>query len=158
MAKRKSPPNDADQTTENKYEVGAPYDMEKAISAAYLRSTGSNQIDTAESVGISERQLRNWEHSKWWADAMYEAHKRWLGGIFGLAKRGLLSALNDRDEYAATSRWIAERLVPELAPPRQRHAVGGDKDAPAVKVSQGLSEDTINDIRKKVLGVGDNDE
>lgn len=161
MAKRKSPRRvrqPTDRHADRSGGVDAPKNWEIAVSCAYLRSIGASQKEAARAAGGSERQLREWEHSAWWPKAMEEAHKRWLSGIVCLTKKGLLSALNDAENYAQTARWLGERLITELLPPRQRHAVGGDKDAPSVKVSQGLSEDTIDDIRKKVLGVGDNDE
>lgn len=100
--------------------VKKPQDWEKAVSVAYLRAIGHTQIEAAEGAGCGVRTLRDWEKSPWWRDAMAEARGRWLQGAEAFARRGILSALVDQGEYAQMSRFVAERLIPEMKPPKRR--------------------------------------
>jgi len=97
-----------------------PSDREAAASVAYLRICGSTQKEAAEAVGISERTVRNWELSDWWSEIEAEASRRWLKGASAQARRALHSfAATD----PATARFLGERLIPELAPPRLRQSL-----------------------------------
>jgi DNA-binding CsgD family transcriptional regulator len=105
--------------------VEKPHNWEKAVSVAYLRSTGDTQEEAATSVGVSERTVRGWEASSWWPDAVAVAHQRWLQGCDQKARSALSKALSDSDHYAPTARWWADRRIPELAPPKTRSEITG---------------------------------
>jgi hypothetical protein len=100
-----------------------PRSRETAISVAYLRTTGSTQEEAANAAGVDRRTVQRWEHSSWWPDVQREATDRWLAGAVGKARRALLRALEDAD--GALALRVLERVVPELAPARQRVEVGG---------------------------------
>lgn len=98
--------------------VQRPMNWDKAISVAYLRCLGQPQSVTAEAVGVSERTIQAWEASPWWPDAVREAHGRWLSGVTEKAKRALAIALDSND--AQSARWVLERMLSDMAPPKQR--------------------------------------
>lgn len=123
--------------------VEKPRDWEKAIDAARLRMAGLTQKDAAEAAGIGERTLRVYESCKWWPTAMEEARKGWLQGVQLQAMGGIAKALDDPNEYAKMARWLAERLMPELAPPKQGHEHTGKDGGPIL-----LGRSDIEDIRE----------
>lgn len=110
--------------------IGKPRDWEKAVSVAYLRSIDYTQKEAAEAAGVGERTIQHWEKQPWFGEAIMEAHSRWLAGVATGARRGILRAFKDPEEYARTARWAAERVFPELAPPKQRVGVTGKDDGP----------------------------
>jgi hypothetical protein len=91
-----------------------------AVSAAYLRLTGSTQQQAAEAAGCSERTLRGWEAAEWWTDAAAEASDRWLEGVTASARRRLAVAAG---QDAGLALRILERTDPRLAPPQMRVAL-----------------------------------
>lgn len=124
-----------------------PMDWDKAISVALLRSLGQTQDAAAEGAGVSERTVCAWEKSAWWPDAQAEAHQRWLSGAVEKAKIAIYDAMepasgvminpitgermldaegeplkapNDPRVRSDMSRYVADRLISELAPPKQR--------------------------------------
>lgn len=122
-----------------------PYNWDKAISVAYLRLIGASQEVAAKEAGCSERSVATWEKKSWWPDAQAEARQRWLRGGDAMARRGLLRALSDGNEYAATSRWWADRRIPELKPPKVRSEISGPDGEPV--------EVGIEDARTQVADV-----
>jgi hypothetical protein len=125
MAKKKEP-------AENQSRVKKPHNWDKVVSAAYLLATGDTQGDAAKKAGCSVRSLRDWMKSDFWQDAWNEAKRRWLHGAETFARRGIMSALVDKNEYAQMSRWVGERLIDELAPPTRRNEHTGKDGAPLV--------------------------
>lgn len=122
------------KSAENQRGVKKPQDWEKAVSVAYLRAIGHTQEEAAEGAGSSIRAIREWEKSKWWPKAWEEAKARWLQGAEAHARRGILSAFADKNEYAQMSRWVAERLIVELAPPKLRQEHTGKDGAPLATI------------------------
>jgi hypothetical protein len=127
MTKKKNP-GDPPKT---RPPVKRPRNLEKAISCAYLRSLGASQEHAAQTAGASIRQLREWEHTEWWPQVCAEAHRRWLAGVTEGTKRGILKALNDPREYGPTSRWAAERLMPEFKA-KSAHELSGPDGGPLI--------------------------
>lgn len=110
-----------------------PRDWEKALSVAYLRCLGQTQAVAAEAAGVGERTIQAWEASSWWHTAVAEANSRWLAGVSEKAKRALAISLDSND--AQSARWVLERLLPAMAPPKQRSEISGaDGSAPVVVV------------------------
>ena len=105
--------------------TATPRERETAISAAYLRLTGTTQQDAASAVGIDRRTLGRWESCSWWRDIQREASDRWLAGLAARARRGLEAAV-ERDGSLALR--VLERLDPALAPQPTRLRVGPDTD------------------------------
>jgi hypothetical protein len=140
--------------------IKKPQDWEKAVSVAYLRAIGHTQIEAAKGAGCGVRTLREWEQSAWWKDAMAEARGRWLQGVEAFTRRGILSALTDQNEYAQMARWAAERLIPEMKPPKRRREHTTPANAPLkVNVEHGLSDEQADEVVRKVLfGLADNDD
>jgi hypothetical protein len=123
-------------------------DWDAAVSAAYLRGLGQTQKDSAECAGIGIRTLQTWEHSPWWKEVQAEAHSRWLNGIVGKTKKAINDALdphtqatnpftgelvvdddgkpvkvgNDPRIRTDAAKYVADRMIAELAPPKQRIA------------------------------------
>ena len=122
------------KTAASRDPVRRPVNWDKVISVAYLRLLGASQSVAAEQAGASERSVRSWEACSWWKDALVEARQRWLRGGDAAAMRGLLKALSSETEYATTSRWWADRRIPELAPPNQKvdATISGPDGAPLV--------------------------
>lgn len=114
-----------------------PQDWEKALSVAYLRCLGQTQKVAAEAAGVGERTIQAWEASSWWHTAVAEANARWLAGVAEKAKRALAISLDAND--AQSARWVLERMLPELSPPKQRSEITG-KDGEAIKVVQIIRE------------------
>ena len=75
---------------------------------------GASQLDGGKAVGVCEKTAQTWEHTVWWPQAQAEARRRWLQGVEAGAMRGVLKALDDPEEYAAMSRWAAEKVIPEI--------------------------------------------
>jgi hypothetical protein len=113
------------KAAEKKRGTKRPQNWDKAISVAYLRLLGATQVDAAERAGVSERVIRDWEISVWWKDAIAEARGRWLRGVESGAMNGILEGLGDPNEYAAMARWAAERILPEMAPPKHKLEASG---------------------------------
>ena len=118
------------QTSVVRETVETPHDWEKVVSVAYLRATGDTQKEAAAKAGCSERTVRVWEHSPFWPKAQFEANRRWLQGVEAFARRGIMSALVDNGEYAQMARWVAERTIPEMIPPKQRRELSGPDGGP----------------------------
>jgi hypothetical protein len=112
--------------------VARPNDWDTACSAAYLRLLGATQKQAAEGAGCSVRSIGVWETCSWWADALAEARQRWLRGGDAAAMTGIMKALKDDREYAAMSKYWADRRIPELAPPSHKvdATVGGPAGGP----------------------------
>lgn len=102
-----------------------PRDWETAVSAAYLRSLGGQftQEVVCAMVGVCRRTLGRWEKADWWPRAKSEAVERWLQGLVHESTGTLLKEIRKGD--AASARWALERLIPELAPPAQKHDHSG---------------------------------
>lgn len=96
-------------------------DVDKIVSAAYLRMLGSTQAQAAKAVGRSPRTLRRWESASSWAAAREEARRRWLAGLTDAARRTLLDSVR-QGEDGRLALAVLERLEPELAPAVQRIA------------------------------------
>lgn len=134
--------------TADRNATSRPNDWDKAISAAYLRSLGQTQSVAAETAGVCERTVAAWEHSPWWPEAQKEAHDRWLSGIVEKTKVAISDALdpqtdavhpltgevlmdgdgkpikqkNDPRVRTDAAKYVADRMIAELAPPKQRVA------------------------------------
>lgn len=119
----KMPPSHCERMSEPADCVAAPRDRETAVSCAYLRLTGSSQAEAAKAAGVDPRTLGRWESCSWWPAIQREAGERWLAGAAAKARRSLLAALEEPDGRLALS--VLERLVPELAPARQRVELKG---------------------------------
>lgn len=112
---------------------GKPKKWDSAVSVAYLRMIhfpNISQKRAAGQVGVSERTVRAWEAAPWWVDAKAEARERFFCQGDAAAMRGLNAAFEDDEESARTSRWWAERRMPELAPPKLGIGIGNDDDKP----------------------------
>ena len=108
--------------------VQKPHSWDKAVSASYLRLLGGTQEGVAESVGIGVRTLIRWEKCSWWPQVEAEATSRWLAGLRGKAMGALDDLVDIREP--ATVRFVAERAIPEMAPPKIRQEVTGEDGGP----------------------------
>lgn len=122
-----------------------PRKWEKAVSAAYLRSIGYTLEKAAKGAGMGVRTLIRWEQSEWWPRAVWEAHQRWLSGIVCGAKGAIVDGLRDHEEKAVMGRWVAERTIAELFPPRKLHEVTGKGGGPIQTESTGVDLKKLND-------------
>jgi hypothetical protein len=120
------------------------------VSCAYLLLLGNNQKEVSEATDVGDRTIRDWIKTPWWTKAQDEARDRWLHGVQGRAMNGIIEALDDPNEYAAMARYVADRILPEMAPPKQRQEHTGKDGAP---IAVGLSDAIADDIRRKVLGI-----
>lgn len=111
------------KTAKSNGKVRKPHSWEKAVMAAYLLATDHTQAEAAELAGIAPRSLWDWMHSDWWGQAKQEGIERWNSEIIALARVGIKSGLRDSDESAAMSKYVADRMIPELAPPKVRQEV-----------------------------------
>jgi len=107
-----------------------PQNWDKVVSAAYLRLLGEPNVDAAKAVGCGERNLRVWQKKPYWKQAVEQARSRWLQGVESGAMRGITEGLSDPQEYATMSRWAAERVIPEMSPPKQRQEHSGPGGGP----------------------------
>ena len=116
-----------------------PRNWDNAISVAYIRLLGFphvTQAQAATQVGVSERTVRAWEAAPWWSNAQSEARMRFLRGGDAAAMRGLMWAFGEDGERAHTSRWWADRRMPELAPPKMQHEHGGAGGEPIQVITE----------------------
>ncbi len=112
--------------------VKRPQSWDKALSVAYLRLRDESQADAAKPAGIGERTVRRWEKSDWWPQACLEAGSRWLQGLVYVSQQTLFAAINAGDAKLAFR--VAERRIPELAPPKIGHEVFG-KGGGAIQIT-----------------------
>lgn len=111
--------------------VKKPQKPDLAQAACVLRLLGYSQEKAAETAGVSVRQLIEWEKCSWWADYEAEAHRRWLRGLAETTRVALPKHVK---EDPATARFAAERLFPELNPPKVRAELTG-KDGGPIKTT-----------------------
>jgi hypothetical protein len=128
--------------------VQSPSDLDKALSAAYLRYLGMSQKEAASRVGIGERTLRRWEDCSWWAEVKAEAAERWLGGLMEDARAGLKDGVRGDGHLALK---VLERLDDRLAPPKLRTELTGRDGGP---IQHEDVTDTRDKIAKKLDAVG----
>lgn len=117
--------------------VDKPHRWESAVLAAYVRMLGGTQRAAANLADVGKRTVRRWENSKWWPDAEAEAHRRWLQKASAKARLALLEVLDDMDPETrdgATLRFVSERLLSGLEPPKLRQEITG-KDGGPIEVS-----------------------
>ena len=107
--------------------VKKPQDWDKVVACAYLRLLGHSREKAAEGAGAGERSLFDWEHCSWWKDAEAEAKGRWLRGLASKARNSLETGVGDDANLALK---VLERLDDDLAPPKNRHEVGGEGGGP----------------------------
>lgn len=140
----------ADSSSETK----APQDREKAISAAYLRTLGASQADTAKQVGIGERTLRRWEDCSWWPEIRHEAMDRWLAGTKSRAMVALGHLLDGLEP--TTVRFTLERLMEEFEPPRQRSELSTPPGQPLQfeDVGDAELEERHEQLRNRLIATG----
>lgn len=104
------------------------------VNAAFVRSLpkGTQEI-AAKAAGIGLRTLQRWEQSPWWAEALREAHDRWLGELDKEARESLLEGIKrerEGGEKPELAQWVAERRFPELGPPSRKTEVSGPGGGP----------------------------
>jgi hypothetical protein len=100
--------------------VAKPNDWDICVAAAYLRLIGLSQEKAAEGAGCGERSIQDWEKCSWWDKAVQEAKGRWLRKVEYLAMMGIAEGLLSKDGgvKGTMSRYVADRMVPEMKPPR----------------------------------------
>ena len=119
---------------------------EKAVLVAYFRSIDLTQEAAAKGAGVGVRTVIRWEQSEWWLTAVKEAHERWLSKIICGAKAAIVDGLTNVDESAAMGRWVAERMIGELHPPRRRLEHTGKGGGPIeTKAGAGVDLTKLND-------------
>lgn len=122
--------------------VKRPNDWESVLSCAWARVIGLPPNRACEIGGVSVTTLRNWMDSDWWQDALDEARALLPKKLSALAIAALQSGLEANDQ--TTARYIADRLIPELAPPTLRTDVTSDgkpvESIPIVFVAAGDDE------------------
>lgn len=102
---------------------------DKVVSAAYLRMIGATQEAAAAAVGRSGRTIRSWEsEEELWTHARAEARSRWLTDAEDAARSAVLKSMQLGN--ADLGKWLLERVEPALAPPKQRHELGGQGGQP----------------------------
>jgi hypothetical protein len=106
---------------------------------------GDTELLTAERVGISDRQLRNWKTHALWPEALAEAEKRWFPDTRRLAM-GTIRRHIQRGNVAV-AQWFAERQIRELAPPRTRLEHTG-KDGGPIE-----TEISLRDVARSIMEV-----
>ena len=89
-------------------------DRQKALNAARLRLMGATQAEAGAAVGVSERTIRAWESDSEWSGVTSEARSKYLAGLAAKTRRALLESLDDPQSRAATARFLAPRVLPEL--------------------------------------------
>lgn len=97
---------------------------------AYLLASGSTQAAAAKATGMSQRSVERWVKCSWWGEAMHEATARWLPGLKSLAMSRLMRDLEKNPDSADRALRVLERLIPDLAPPRQRLEHTGEDGGP----------------------------
>ena len=117
---------------DNSQGVRLPNDWDKAVSVAYLRLRDDSQEDAAKAAGVGVRTVRRWEKSAWWPEACLEAGSRWLKGLVEVSQRTLFKAIDGGDANLAFR--VAERRIPELAPPKIAHELFG-KGGGAIEIT-----------------------
>jgi len=101
---------------------GKPHHWETAVRSAYFILMGYTVVDAAKSAGIGHKTVHIWMKADWWQDAKDDARDRYLGTVEAETRAAILRGLQDPKEYAAMARWVAERLIPEFAPPKVKAA------------------------------------
>lgn len=106
-----------------------PKQWDKMVSAAYLRILGRTQKETAESVGRSERTIRDWESldKDRWNEARREAESRWLQDATDASRRSVLRGVERNPDMGFR---FLERVDPALAPPKQKLEHSGEDGGP----------------------------
>ena len=99
---------------------------------AYLRLWKTPQVDVAKLAGVGLRTVGRWENSEWWPKACLEAGSRWLQGLVYVSQQTLFAAIDGGDANLAFK--VAERRIPELAPPRIAHELFG-KGGDAIEIT-----------------------
>jgi len=133
-------------------EVKGPQDRDKAIAVAMLILRGESQGSAAEAAGVGKRTVERWVHCSWWPDITAEVADRYLSGLHDKAIAAIDRALTDRNEYAGMAKYVADRMVKKLRPPKQRAEHSGPDGGP-IKTEGGISDETAEAIKKKILGV-----
>lgn len=104
--------------------VAKPRDWDKVLAVAYLRTLETSQEASAVAVGVGRRTVQRWEQSDWWPEAVAQSADNWLGT---LKLTALASVQRGCAEDPAVALRVAERIIPELAPPAQRN-INSDLD------------------------------
>lgn len=104
--------------------VKRPEDWEAVIACAWARVIGMSPAKSAEVGDVSTTSLRNWMASDWWQEALEEARSMLPKKLGAMAIAALQTGLENADQ--TTARYIADRLIPELAPPTLRTDVTSD--------------------------------
>lgn len=129
--------------------VGRPRDWDKAVSAAFLIQLDSTQSEAAKAVGAGQRTVERWVQCSWWAEAKEDARERWLSGLTRKARRNIQGALEGGD--MVTTRWIAEKVIPELQPTyRQEHTGPDGEPLPQQNVSIYLPSNDRDELPEAV--------
>lgn len=125
--------------------VQKPTDWEKAVAVAWCFVLGRLAKDAAAATGVSESTIRNWLKSPWWPEAYAEARAKVPIHLEQRSLGVISDGLDLRD--LTTARWVAERVVPELAPPTVRtdHTSGGQQLPSTIQIVLVTPEKGDND-------------
>jgi hypothetical protein len=148
MAKKKTTRKLKHKKHSNAGTIQGPHDWDKVVSAAYQRSLGATQAETAIIVGVTRRTIHEWEKGIFWSKALAEAQSRWMSGVVARTRKGILDALSDPKEYALMARFVAERAIDELKPPRQTKEIVGGGGGPVQFMSRSLEDLPDDELRE----------
>ena len=95
--------------------VGRPKNWHKAVQAAGYRVAGATEEEAAKRAQVSVRTLQRWRKCSWWESAINEAMGEYLTGLRERVMGTVMTKTADDPRLALS---IAERMIPELAPPK----------------------------------------
>lgn len=106
------------------------------VRAAVIRQMDGTQEEAAEAAGRSVRTIRDWEGGDIWPDALREAESHWLVNLKRASMRSVLKGAGRNPDMGLK---ILERMMPQLAPPKQKHELSGPNGGP-IPVESRLSQ------------------
>lgn len=119
-----------------------PKHWPKMVQAALLRSLGATQAEAAEAAGRSARTIREWEASPLWREAERESEALYLVDLKHASMRSVLKGAGRIPDLGLK---ILERLMPALAPPKQKLEHTG-KDGGPIQTRSELSGLPVADL------------
>lgn len=97
--------------------IANPRNMEKCLLVAFFLCRGMTKADAAKMAKVDPSSVHRWKAQPWWPDVMAKARERWLSDVTDKARGVIEDSMDDPGERAQMARFVAERTIPELAPP-----------------------------------------
>lgn len=119
-----------------------PRDEDKAIAVAWCFVLGCTQAEASRRTEVPEPTISRWRNSEWWPEKMAEARKLVPSHFAAKALNALDKGLDENDQ--TTARYVADRVVEEMAPPALRAELGGTLDI-------NITKDDVDTARASVI-------